>query len=171
MTRVIAVFDRIIGVMAVIAGLVLAAITTLLVADIAMRNLDLGRGVPGVIELVEYGLYVATLLGAPWALKRGAHVTVEIALDAMPAKARRRAEAMTDAIGIAVCLAVAYGGAVAAIKSFAADRLVFQTFVFPEWWLLGPLPVAMVLLAAEFLFRLTGIRPRPTHGGHSADNV
>ena len=167
MPGIVAVFDRLTGAMAAAAGSVLAAITLMIVADIGLRNIGPGRGVPGVIELVEYGLYAAMLLGAPWVLRLRAHVTVEILLDAMPRVARRRAEAASDAIGVAVCLAIAYGGAVATMKSFAAGRLVFQTYVFPEWWLLAPLPLAALLLSAEFVLRMSGVRRRLKDGGPS----
>jgi TRAP-type C4-dicarboxylate transport system permease small subunit len=160
----VAVFDRLTGAMAVLAGLVLAGACLLIVADVILRNAGVGRGIPGVIEAVEYGLYLATLLGAPWALRLGAHVTVEIGLEAMPPPVRRRAVGLVDVIGLVVCLAVAWGGFVAASRAYAAGRFVFKTFTFPEWWLLAPLPAAFVLLAAEFALRLFGWRRRQSAG-------
>ena len=39
------------------------------------------------------------------------------------------------------------------IDSAALGSITIKNLVFPEWWLLWPLPVCFALLAAEFVFR------------------
>jgi TRAP-type C4-dicarboxylate transport system permease small subunit len=50
-----------------------------------------------------------------------------------------------------------------ASDSWRVGAITIKNLVFPEWWLLAPLPVAFVLLAVEFVFRfhrLLGARAR-----------
>lgn len=161
--RALRLFDRMLDAMAVLAAVLLFATTLLIALDVLQRNLDLGFGVPGIIEISEYALYLITFLGAPWALRLGAHVAVEIVVDSLPRRWAAAAERLAGAIGLAASLGLVYGGALATWKSFIAGRLVFKTFVFPEWWLLAPLPIAGLILAIEFALRLAGARTPTPH--------
>lgn len=161
MIRLLALYDRLLEAMAVLAAAILTADALLITADVATRNLNLGFGIPGVIELTEYGLYLVTVLAAPWALKLGAHVTVEIVVDAVPPAAARAAEKLANLVGLGVSLVLIYAGSLAAWKAFDGGRLVYKTFIFPEWWLLIALPLCALILAIEFLIRLGGLRRPP----------
>lgn len=159
MRRLLAIYDGLLDAMAVVAAAILVADALLITADVLSRNLALGFGIPGAIELTEYGLYVVTVLAAPWALKLGAHVAVEIVVDTVGPRARRNAERLSNLVGLAVSASLLYAGALATWKSFSGGNMVFQTFVFPEWWVLAPLPVCAAVLGIEFLARLSGLRP------------
>ena len=39
------------------------------------------------------------------------------------------------------------------IDSATLGSITIKNLVFPEWWLLWPMPVCFALLAAEFVFR------------------
>ena len=158
MRQFLRVNDRLQDGLAVIAGLAIVLNAALIAADVILRNLGIGLTIPGVIEITEYTLYGVLLCAAPWALRRGAHIAVEIATEPLPPRARRLAAFLANTLGLAVCLALVYAGGLAAWKAFAAERLVFKTFVFPEWWLLAPLPVGAGLLALEFVLILLGLR-------------
>ena len=55
-------------------------------ADIMLRNLT-RTGFPWANEVSEYALYVITLLTAPWLLRRGQHVRIDLVLTLVPARA------------------------------------------------------------------------------------
>jgi TRAP-type C4-dicarboxylate transport system permease small subunit len=38
--------------------------------------------------------------------------------------------------------------------SYLAGSVSIKTLIIPEWWLLAPMPVAFVLVAIEFVFRM-----------------
>ena len=38
--------------------------------------------------------------------------------------------------------------------SYLTDAVSIKTLVMPEWWLLVPLPIAFLVFAIEFLFRM-----------------
>ena len=160
MRRLLDLHDRLQDGLAAVAGTAILLNTALIAADVIARNLGVGLRVPGIIEITEYVLYGVMLCASPWALRLGAHVAVEIATEPLPPRAKRLVAQMASTLGLAVCLALVHAGALAAWKAYAADRLVFKTFVFPEWWLLAPLPVGAGLLALEFALILTGLRRR-----------
>jgi TRAP-type C4-dicarboxylate transport system permease small subunit len=99
-------------------------------------------------------LYVITMLTAPWLLRRGQHIRVDIVLRAVPKQVGWVFEWIVDSLGLACCLAIAYYGARAAAASFQAGSISIKTLVTPEWWLLSVLPVAFLALSFEMLFRM-----------------
>jgi TRAP-type transport system small permease protein len=152
MTRLSDAFGRLLHFLAVIAALTLLAMVVMVTADIILRNLT-RTGFAWANEVSEYALYVITLLTAPWLLRRGQHVRVDLVLTLVPARAAWIMEAMGDVIGFAVCLVMMRYGLKMSIDSAVLGAITIKNLVFPEWWLLWPLPVCFALLAAEFAFR------------------
>lgn len=163
-------FGRLLGACAGLAALLLLAMVVGITADIVGRN-ALGRGLRGIDEISEYALYLMTALTAPWLLRRGQHVRVDLMLVALPARVGWAVEIVGDAVGLATALAFAWFGAAAAADSLASGSLVMKTFIFPEWWVLVPLPVAMALVAIEFAFRLERLARGPRRPRQDATSV
>jgi TRAP-type C4-dicarboxylate transport system permease small subunit len=131
--------------------------TLMICADVLLRNVRLIPGVAGLewsTEISEAMLYLVTMLTAPWLLRRGQHIRVDIVLRAVPKRVGWVFEWVVDALGLACCLVIAYYGARAALASFHAGALSIKTLVTPEWWLLSVLPVAFLALSLEMLFRM-----------------
>ena len=99
-------------------------------------------------------LYLITLLAAPWLLREGRHIRVDIVLRVVPAKVAYACEWITDVLGLGCCACMTWYGSAAAARSLAGGALSIKTLVMPEWWLLAPLPACFVLLALEFGFRM-----------------
>ena len=126
-------------------------------ADVLLRNVALVKSLPGLPwadELSEYMLYLVTMLAAPWLLRRGQHIRVDILLRAMPARMGWCCEWLTDVMAFVCCVVIAVYATKAAYASYSAGSVTIQTLVTPEWWSLVPLPIAFVLLAIEVLFRI-----------------
>ena len=100
MTRLSNLFGRLFDVLAVIAALTLLVMVVLVTADIVLRNLT-RSGFPWANEVSEYALYVMTLLTAPWLLRRGQHVRIDLLLSVVPPRAAWLMEAAGDVIGFA----------------------------------------------------------------------
>jgi TRAP-type transport system small permease protein len=94
-----------------------------------------------------------TLLTAPWLLRRGRHVRLDLVLTMLPGRVAWLLEALGDLLGFAVCIVLIRYGAAMTIDSWRLGAITIKNLVFPEWWLLAPLPAAFVLLAIEFVFR------------------
>ena len=136
--------------------------TLLIGADVASRNLRLG-GVPWSAEVSEDAIYLLTLLAAPWLLRQGQHIRIDILLRALPRTLAWALEWVGDILGLGCCLFFVWYGVQITAESRAAGALSIKTLVTPEWWLLAPLPFAFVLLSVEFLFRMRRLA-RAEHG-------
>ena len=153
MQRISAAFGRLYEALAGAAALMLLATVAVVAADIVLRNL--GRtGFSWADEVSEYALYLITMCTAPWLLRRGQHVRIDIVLTIVPPPIAWCMEAIADVIGLAVCLVLVRYGAAMAHESWLLGATTIKNLVFPEFWLLAPLPFCFVLLAAEFILRL-----------------
>ncbi len=137
----------------VAAAMLLLAMVMLVTGDILLRN-TLRWGFLWANEVSEYALYFITLLAAPWLLRRGRHVRLDLVLVLVPSRVAWRIELIADLLGFAVCLVLVRYGALMTYESWRLGSITIKNLVFPEWWLLAPLPAAFVLLAIEFVFRL-----------------
>jgi TRAP-type C4-dicarboxylate transport system permease small subunit len=161
--RISAAFGRLYEALAGAAALMLLAMVAVVTADIVLRNL--GRtGFSWADEVSEYALYLITMCTAPWLLRRGQHVRIDIVLTLVPPPVAWGMEAIADVIGFAVCLILARYGAGMTFDSWRLGAITIKNLVFPEFWLLAPLPLCFILLAAEFVLRLhrliTGAKTR-----------
>src|SRR5262249_49726905 len=111
-------------------------------------------GLPWSNELSETTLYLVTMLAAPWLLREGRHIRVDIVLRAIPPLAGWICEWLCDFIALACCICMVVYGTRAAWESFDQGSLTIKTLVLPEWWTLAVLPVAFLLLSVEMLFRM-----------------
>lgn len=143
--------------LAVAASLILLAMMLIICGDVFTRNVvlpGLPRGLAWSNEVSELMLYAITMLAAPWLLRGGRHIRVDILLRALPAKAAYACEWVADLTGFACCLWMMWFGAAAAQNSHAAGAQSIKTLVMPEWWFLVPLPACFLLLSLEFVFRM-----------------
>ena len=152
MTRLASTFGRVLNLLAIVAALTLLAMVVMVTADIILRNLT-RSGFPWANEVSEYALYVITLLTAPWLLRRGQHVRIDLVLTLVPLRLAWLMEALGDVVGFAVCLVMMRYGLKMTLDSAMLGSITIKNLVFPEWWLLWPLPVCFALLAIEFAFR------------------
>jgi len=126
--------------------------TVMIGADVISRNA--GGGIAASNELSEDILYLMTLLAAPWVLRQGQHIRVDILLRALPVRIAWVLEWISDIVGLLCCLYFVWYGFLITLASYEAGSVNIKTLVTPEWWTLAPLPVAFALLGIEFLFRM-----------------
>ena len=153
MQRLSELYGRLLDGMLLAACFVLLAITFLIGLDVLLRNLG-ADGIPPSNELSEDGLYLITMLAAPGLLRRGQHIRIDILLRMIPPKLGWAMEWLGDATGFLCCLFFIWYGARATAASYLAGSLSIKTLVFPEWWILLPMPICFLLVALEFIFRM-----------------
>ena len=154
-------FGKAIEFLALVASVALLAMVAIICADVLTRNVALPRlprGVAWSNEISELLLYAITLLAAPWLLREGRHIRVDIVLRALPKRIAYACEWLADGLGFASCLWLVFYGSSAALKSLQSNAQSIKTLVMPEWWFLAPLPVCFALLAVEFVFRMRRLR-------------
>ena len=153
MSRLSAAFGWLFTVLAGAAAVLLLAMVIIVSADILLRNLTRFT-FNWANEVSEITLYLMTLMVAPWLLRRGQHVRLDLLLTIVPARIGFLIEAVGDLIGIAVSVVLLHYSVAMTYDSWRIGSITIKNLVFPEWWLLAPMPVAFALLAVEFAFRL-----------------
>jgi TRAP-type C4-dicarboxylate transport system permease small subunit len=157
MDRLSLAYGRLLEACALAACGVLFLLMVMICADVLLRNVALIPGLDGLSwsnELSESMLYLLTMLIAPWLLRQGGHVRVDILLRAIPKRTAWYCEWIADTIALACCAVMVVYGTRSAVASFTSGSLSIKTLIMPEWWLLAPLPVAFALLGTEILFRM-----------------
>ena len=143
-------FDRLIDALALIAGIVLCSLTGLICLDVAARYFRL-FSTPWTLDIAEYFLYVITFFGAPWVLREGGHIAIDIFVQQLNPRARRRAVMLSHTIGAVVCGVLLYYACRVWWRSFSDKTLIHETFVFPEWIILAVAPPIFLMLLVVFL--------------------
>jgi len=155
--RLSAQFGRLLEVLAAIGCALVFLMMLVICVDVLLRNVALVpsmRGLGWANDLTEASLYLTTMLAAPWLLRRGQHIRVDIVLRAIPKRAAWYCEWIADVLALACCLVMVAYGTRMAWASFKSGAMTIKTMITPEWWLLAPLPVTFLLLGVEVLFRM-----------------
>jgi C4-dicarboxylate transporter, DctQ subunit len=155
-------FDRLIDALAIIAGALLCGLVVLICMDVASRSLRL-FATPWTLDIAQYALYVITFFGAPWVLRENGHIAIEIFVERLPRGARRAIRRLTHAIGAAVCALLLIFSCWALWRSYSSHTLVYQTFVFPEWYLFSAAPPVFLILLAMFVRWVLAPPAEPDH--------
>src|SRR5258708_34668353 len=83
MDRIEAGYGRLLGALALLGAGLILAMTVMICADVLLRNV---RIIPGMVglewsnEVSEAMLYLITMLTAPWLLRQGQHIPVDLVL-------------------------------------------------------------------------------------------
>ena len=157
MQRLEAAYGRLLEVLALAACALIFGMTLMICGDVLLRNVRIVPGLAGLEwanEVSEAMLYLVTLLTAPWLMRQGQHIRVDIILRAVPKAVGWGFEWIVDALAMACCALIAYYSARAAFASYHAGSMSIKTLITPEWWLLSVLPLAFVALTLEMFFRM-----------------
>ncbi|HTP61137.1 MAG TPA: TRAP transporter small permease [Burkholderiales bacterium] len=163
-------FDRLIDALALVAGLLLCSLALLVCLDVATRALHV-MPMPWTLDVSQHALYAVTFCGAPWVLREQGHIAIEIVVERLSPGARNVARRLVDALGALVCLVLVVYACRVLARSYQAGNMVYETFVYPEWWqyVLAP-PVFLMLLAIHLRrFRRPGTDAQPA--GAPSDGI
>lgn len=141
--------DRLCAALAALAGAWLVAIAAAIVFQATARSLGFS-GSPHLFAFTEYGLFYIAMLAAPQLAAERGHVAVELAVAALPARARPAASWMAAALAAAVCLVFAWFAGDAALAAWTRGDVDMRSFDMPRWLLLGAMPPCFALTAAQF---------------------
>jgi len=153
MQRASRAFGRLLEGLMLLASAMVLIMTLLIGTDVGLRNAGLG-GVAWSNEASEYMLYLITLLSAPWLLRQGKHIRIDIVLRALPPRIGWALEWVGDLLGLLCSLYFVWYGMKVLVASYLAGSISIKTLIIPEWWLLAPMPLAFVAVSIEFVFRM-----------------
>lgn len=145
-------YDRLLNGFGYLVAASICAMAVLITVDVGLRAFRIGN-LPWLNEVSEYALYVGTFLAAPWALRLGAHVRIDIVVDSLPDRASQRLEQFVDLLGGGVTAVLFYFGCVGTLQAYEFGHMQFKTITLPNWPLLSVFAFAMLLLTVEFALR------------------
>ena len=146
MKRVVAVYDGLLVLLAVTAALAFGAVAFFVAYEVTVRWLGI-RPPVWPIAVSEYIMLYATMLGAPWVLRQGAHIQVNALAAVLPVGMRSVLGRALSLLGTLVCFTIAW---YALRVTLSAEGLEIRSFAMPKWLVYAPLPVGFLLLAIEF---------------------
>ena len=138
-----------------IAGFAIVVLAILITIDVTGRNLGVGN-FPWLLEVAEYTIYITTFLAAPWVLHLGAHVRVDLLLQAVPAGTGKLLELAISLLGAVISGFLIYHGVLVVTEAHSLNAIVVKELAVSEWLLLITIPLSGCLLALEFILR--GVR-------------
>lgn len=146
--------DRVMRLMGFIACLSVVLMVVLIPVDVSRRYLGFG-GLRFTLDLIEYCVMISAFAAAPWVLHVNGHVSVDMLVGALPEKARKTGEVIVNLLGLLTSATILFATASRGFKSWEQGRQIAKSFAFPEWVLFAFFGLAFLLIAVEFLFRLT----------------
>lgn len=150
-------YDGLHSLLGVMTAVLIAVMALSISADVIMRNVGLGT-IPWILELAEYMQLSAAMLGAPWALKLGAHVRVDLLLHNVPPRTARALDVLANLAGLGISAALFWFALAVGADAFRDGARVIKSVIFPEWWLFALVAFSAALLAIEFCRRLVSMR-------------
>lgn len=144
-----AAIDALVSFMAVAGCLCLFGIAGLILGDIVGRAAGLYT-IPWKIDVAQYLLYFATFLAAPWVLREGGHVSVDLIAAMLPTRAADLLARVAALIGFGCSAMLVWYSLRALAQSHAAGTRVYKSLIFPEWYLYLPGPLVFALTGLIF---------------------
>jgi TRAP-type C4-dicarboxylate transport system permease small subunit len=132
------------------------ALALMLIAEVLLTSF-MGWSQPWAIEFSIYLQAVVMFGGAGWALRNGGHIRVMMLFQALPAMARRLAEALVTAFALGVVGFAAWALVAQALRTFDLGSRSFYPMQTPVWIPQSALAAAFVLFALALLARLVRV--------------
>ncbi len=150
-------FDRLLVFFASLVAASIGLFAILIPLDLLIRSLGWGN-MWWLYEGIEYTLYVGVFLAAPWVLRQGAHVRVDVLISNLPAPAAARLEQALNVICAIICGALCYYGARITITDFAENSIPDKLLIIPNGWMMVVFSAGCLMLVIEFLLRIRRAR-------------
>lgn len=129
---------------------ILIACGAMICVDVAMRY-AFSRPIVGGIEIIEYALVYITFFGASWAVPRGAHIDIDVAVQAMPKFWQRMCALLSNLISLGVAIVLTVFGIATTWTAFVRGAFKPTVIEVPTWIVLIIIPIGSAVLAARFL--------------------
>ncbi|MGH6792519.1 MAG: TRAP transporter small permease [Methyloceanibacter sp.] len=159
-----ALYRRLLELLAVGAGVLLAAMAAAIVLDVVVRNLGL-QPPAHTLTLTEYGLLYATMLGAPWLVREKGHVYIELVTAAVSPRTRFWLTRVVYGLCVLTCVVIFYFALEVTISHYQRAVIDVRSFDMPRWLLTASMPLSFGLMTIEFGRFLLGLDSM--HTGHA----
>ena len=145
-------FDRLIEVMAALAGVLLVFISAAMCYTIFMRFV-FNRTTIWIVPVSEYALLWAVFLGTTWLLREGGHITTDVIYTHLNEKSKRILDCIMAVIGGLACAMLFLLGIVHTYDCIIHRVTDVRAFTIPKAVVFIIIPIGSILLTIQF-FRI-----------------
>jgi C4-dicarboxylate transporter, DctQ subunit len=149
-------FDRLLDLMAGLAGIILVFITAAVCYTIGMRFL-FTRTTIWIMPLTEYALLWIVFLGTAWLLREKGHITTDVIYAHLGEKARSRLDCVMFVVGGLTCASMVLFGILHLCDCIAGGVTDVRAVTVPKSAVFIIIPIGSVLLTVQF-FRMAWSR-------------
>ena len=143
------VLDRVVGFMAFLAGVLLVAAVFIICFEILMRYF-VKRPQVWTVEICEYILFSMAFLGAPWLLKVGGHVNIDIFVIQLSPGPKRMVALMSALVGMIVSGIISWFSLLASYECYVSGVLLTKSLNVPKHYFLILIFLGYFFLLLEF---------------------
>lgn len=144
----VSLISKIVSLCAMLAGALILAVCGVTFYEVVARY-AFHAPTTWSIDVSIYGVFWATFLGSPYALREGGHVAVDVVVEKLD-RAVRNAVARLIFLSITVFSAVlAWAGWTACVDAYRFGEVTMSVLRFPLYLPMAALPVGCALLATQ----------------------
>ena len=152
LSKVIAVYDRIINLLAYLGAILIVVIMLVVDYEIALRFV-LNSPTQWVLPATTFSLLFITFFISPWMLREDKHVKMEFVLDRLNPRAQSVLNIITSILGALSCLALTWYGVKVTWQHFEIGFVFASPPHWLKWPFLAIIPICSFLLFIGFLRR------------------
>jgi C4-dicarboxylate transporter DctQ subunit len=145
-------FDRLITMLAGLAGVILVFITAAMCYTIFMRFLFKQTTI-WIIPMSEYALLWIVFLGTTWLLREKGHITTDIIYTHLNEKTKRFLDGIMFIIGGLICAAMVFLGVIHVYQCIAGGVTDVRAITIPKTAVFIIIPIGSIFLTIQF-FRM-----------------
>ncbi len=149
-------FDRLIDLLAALAGVILIFITAAVCYTIGMRYLFTKTTI-WIMQTTEYALLWIVFLATTWLLRERGHITTDIIYTHLHEKTKRYLDCIMFVIGGLACTIMVYFGIDYMRECILKGVTDVRAVTVPKWTIFIIIPIGSILLAIQF-FRMAWSR-------------
>ncbi len=153
LTKAGSVFDRLLDLFAILAGIVISFITISVCAGILSRYF-LNRPISWVMEISEYGLLYMTFLVAAWVLRHEQHVSVDLVYNRLSRRNQSIASIFTSIVAGIVFLLITFYGFKVTKHQFDTKYFTPTILEAPKFAITLVIPVGTSLLFIQIMRKI-----------------
>ena len=143
-------FDRLIGIMAFIAGTFIFIMMIIECFEIVSRYF-FKRPTVWSVEFCEYMLFLLAFLGTTWVLKERAHISVTILVERLRPRSKLYCHVFSSLMGILISLVIIWFSIKTSVESYVTGVKIVKTYALPKWIFLSFISLGYLLLLIEFI--------------------
>jgi TRAP-type C4-dicarboxylate transport system permease small subunit len=145
--------------MFIFAGILLIFSMLIISIGVASRYL-FNRPMAWVIEIVEFSLLYIGFLVAPWVLKKGGHVKMDLVFDMLSPKIQSVLDIITSSISTIICLILSWFGFKVTWELFRTGYTTPTVLELPKFLFTAIIFIGSGILFLQFLIRTLSLLSR-----------